>query len=102
MLADCKLIEKGLQFSRYFYFGHLVVLQNLISAIDFLSENNPLVEVSATLTNAFLLLNITSGFQAAVPSGSNSRQPNLLIVLDSESHELVNAIKRLGFDWDGA
>ena len=75
---------------------------NLISAIDFLSENNPQVDVSATLTNAVLLLKITSSFQAAFPSASNSRQPNLLIVLDSESHELVkNAIKRLGFDWDG-
>ena len=80
--------------------GHF--LQNLISAIYFSSENNPLVEVSATLTNAFLLLKITSSFQAAFPSASNSRQPNLLIVLDSESHELVkNAIKRLSFDWDG-
>ena len=72
---------------------------NLISAIDFLSENNPQVDVSATLTNAVLLLKITSSFQAAFSSASNSRQPNQLIVLDSESNELVkNAIKRLGFD----
>ena len=98
------LLEKGLQFSRFLYFSHLVAifLQNLISAIYFSSENNPLVEVSATLTNAFLLLKITSSFQAAFPSASNSRQPNLLIVLDSESHELVkNLIKKLGFDWEG-
>ena len=104
LLADCKLIEKGLQLSRNLHFGHLVVifLQNLISAIDFLSENNPQVEVSATLTNAFSLLKITSSFHAAFPSASNSRQPNLFIFLDSEYHELFkNAFKRLGFDWDG-
>ena len=77
--------------------GHF--LQNLISAIDFSVENNPQVEVSATLTNAFLLLKITSSFQAAFSSASNSRQPNLSIVLDPKSHELgKNAIKRLSFE----
>ena len=77
-------------------------LQNLISAIDFSSENNPLVEVLATLTNAFLLLKLTSSFQAAFQSASNSKQPNMLIFMGSESHELFkNAIKRLSFDWDG-
>ena len=61
--------------------------QNLMSAINFSSENTSHIEVSASWINAFLMLKTACNFQAALNQASHSQQPNLLTDLDSAFHE---------------